>query len=125
MLQTHDRGYAVLYEADNGAIEHARLAKTDASGDLSWSEYLDIIGESMLQTSDDGYVVVGEVNEPRSACYDVGLVKVDASGHTGIRDSHPISGSFGTSWQIPPALIGQLAANSRQLAASDGPSRPV
>ena len=38
------------------------------------------------------------------------------------RDSHPISGSFGTSWQIPPAPIDQLTANSRQLAASDGPS---
>ena len=81
VLQTRDRGYGVLYEVHCGDVEYACLAKTDESGDLSWSEFLNIIGESVLQTSDDGYVVVGEVNEPYSACYDVGLVRVDASGH--------------------------------------------
>ena len=81
VLQTRDRGYVLLYEAYYGDVEYACLAKTDESGDLSWSEFLNIIGESVLQTSDDGYVVVGEVNEPYSGCYDVGLVRVDASGH--------------------------------------------
>jgi len=81
VLQTRDRGYVLLYEAYSGNVEHACLAKTDESGDLSWSAFLDIIGESVLQTSDDGYIVVGEVNEPTSAYYDVGLVRVDASGH--------------------------------------------
>jgi hypothetical protein len=82
VIQTRDRGYVVLFDACSGAVEHACLAKTDGSGNLTWSEFLNIIGESVLQTSDDGYVVVGEVNEPNSACFDVGMVKVDASGHT-------------------------------------------
>jgi hypothetical protein len=81
VLQARDCGYVLLYQRYIGDVEYACLAKTDASGVLSWSEFLPIIGESALQTSDGGYVVVGEVDEPYAECYDVGLVMVDASGH--------------------------------------------
>jgi hypothetical protein len=81
VLQTRDRGYVVLYETYFGDVEYSCLAKTDAAGSLSWSEFLNIIGESVLETGDGGYVVVGEVDEPHAECHDVGLVRVDASGH--------------------------------------------
>ncbi len=81
VLQARDCGYVLLYQTYIGEVEYTCLVKTDASGVSSWSEYLPINGEAVLQTSDGGYVVVGEVDEPDAECYDVGLVMVDASGH--------------------------------------------
>jgi hypothetical protein len=85
--QTSDGGYvfAGYVNFHAGTLLDAYLAKTDPSGTLLWEKAFggaDIdMAECVQQTSDGGYVLVGETESYGAANYDVYLVKTDASGN--------------------------------------------
>jgi hypothetical protein len=87
VTQTSDGGYIVAgttysYGAGNGDIW---LIKTDASGSEEWSELFGgsevEYGESVTETSDGGYIVVGSTMSYATGHSDVWLIKTDADGN--------------------------------------------
>ena len=84
--QTADGGYIIVgHTTSYGAGDYdVYLVKTDGSGTEEWSQayggsYMDI-GEGVQQTSDGGYILVGETKSYGAGDYDVYLIKTDASG---------------------------------------------
>lgn len=84
LIQTSDGGYALtgsIVNANTDA-EDMFLAKFSATGEISWfktwGNMMEDYGESLVQTSDDGYIVVGNTNS--TAQNDVFLTKFDADG---------------------------------------------
>jgi hypothetical protein len=85
---TQDGGFIVvgtncLYGGGRGDV---LLVKTDSQGTTSWvrtfgGEY-DDWGNSVQQTRDGGYVVVGNTSFPGAVASDVWLIKTDANGDT-------------------------------------------
>jgi len=91
-----DQGYSLQQTTDGGYILAGRtnsfgaggydmyLVKTDANGDSLWTRTYgggsDEDGESVVQTTDGGYIVAGWTG--RYPYYDVYLVKTDANGDT-------------------------------------------
>jgi len=85
MVQTSDGGYALAgYTESFGAGDlDYWLVKTDSDGNMMWNQTYGGTGYdeavSMVQTSDDGYVLVGWGNSFEDG--DVWLVKTDVSGN--------------------------------------------
>jgi len=86
--QTTDGGYVVAgwtYSYGSGGAD-AYLIKTNASGDTLWTRTYggadDDYGYWGQQTSDGGYIVVGETNSYGAGGWDVYLIKTNASGDT-------------------------------------------
>jgi hypothetical protein len=87
--QTQDGGYIIsgeTYSFGPAGYSNVYLIKTNASGNLVWSQtfyggnYWDI-GRSVQQTQDGGYIITGDTH-PTSAWYkDVYMIKTDASGN--------------------------------------------
>ena len=86
VAQTSDGGYIVTgttysYGAGNGDIW---LIKTDADGNQEWDELFGgsevEYGESVAETSDGGYIVVGSTMSYATGHSDVWLIKTDAHG---------------------------------------------
>ena len=88
MAQTSDSGYIIVGSTTSygAGSNDVYLIKTDALGDTVWTRTyggsnLDQ-GNSVLQTSDGGYVLAGWTNSFGAGNYDVYLIKTDASGDT-------------------------------------------
>jgi hypothetical protein len=92
--QTDDQGYIVVATTEPIVISemtsatNVLLIKTDAMGDTVWTKSLGESGRkehgrSVQQTADGGYIVLGIIfsGGPECACYDVWLIKTDASGN--------------------------------------------
>lgn len=85
--QTIDNGYVVTgiiepYEED---VRDLWLIKTDANGNEEWNKTFggvenDDYGYSVQQTSDGGYLILGETNSYGSGSGDVWLIKTDING---------------------------------------------
>ena len=95
--QTFDNGYIVAgYTYSFGAGSHdVFLFKTDANGNLLWSKtyggpYSDM-GISVLQTSDQGYVIAGNTDSYSPGSYDVYLIKTDSNGNTSCNQGSPLT----------------------------------
>ena len=87
LIQTSDGGYAIAGATTSfGAGElDVYLVKLDANGNLQWTKTIGgpeiEEGNSLLQTSDGGYVIAGYTASFGAGKADVYLVKLDANGN--------------------------------------------
>jgi|GEM_PF-1432325 len=85
--QTDDGGYILAgwTESEGEGGKDAWLAKTDASGNLVWSETMggekDDAASSVIQTANPGYVLAGWTQSTDSGNSDAWLVKTGSSGN--------------------------------------------
>ena len=89
IIQTIDGGYAVAGETNSFGAGGSDfyIVKFDASGTLQWSRTIGGAGNesanSIIQTTDGGYVVAGYTGSFGAGGNDVYIVKLDASGTLG------------------------------------------
>jgi len=91
-----EKGYSVQQTADGGYIIAGKtnsfgngynvyLIKTDSAGNIVWTKNFGGIGDdegySVWQTSDGGYVIVGDTYSFGAVNSDVYLIKTDANGN--------------------------------------------
>jgi len=87
LIQTSDGGYAIAgYTKSFGAGEaDVYVVKLDAKGNLQWTRTIGgrgyEIGNSLIQTSDGGYVIAGSTTSFGAGGEDVYVVKLDAKGN--------------------------------------------
>jgi hypothetical protein len=81
LIQTSDGGYAIAgdtYSFNTMGGADVWLIKTDVDGSMQWQESfggpLADVGRSLVQTSDGGYAIAGDINQ------DIYLVKTYANG---------------------------------------------
>ena len=88
--QTSDGGYIIAgrtNSSDRGEkdLDDVYLLKTDAEGNLIWNKTYggdrSDEGHSVLETSDGGYVIVGETSSFGERATDVYLIKIDSEGN--------------------------------------------
>ncbi len=86
IIQTTDGGYAVSGETTSFGAGNfdAYIMKLDNNGMLQWARTVggtgDEYGESIIQTTDGGYAVVGYTNSFGAGDYDMDILKLDAAG---------------------------------------------
>ena len=85
--QTSDGGYVVVGSTNShGRREDVYLIKTDENGDVLWTRTFGggnwDQGESVLQTSDGGYVIAGNLACGWSGVCDIYVIRTDAQGDT-------------------------------------------
>jgi len=90
VIQTNDRGYAIVGWTDSfgAGYEDFWLVKTDSVGNMQWNRTYGgaspaMFGEraySIIQTSDEGYAMVGETSSFGAGSRDFWLVKTDSNG---------------------------------------------
>ena len=81
--QTTDGGYIVTGNSIINYVQRVYLAKTDASGNVSWEKIhgsASCTGRAVRQTQDQGYIVAGTIATPGSNGIQIYLLKTDANG---------------------------------------------
>jgi hypothetical protein len=106
--QTSDGGYIITGSTasyGNGE-DDVWLIKTDADGNELWDKTygysIHDSGSEVKQTSDGGYIIVGDVNTDGGGSGDIWVIKTDIDGNmvwnkTFDGHGHPISHDYGTS----------------------------
>ncbi len=88
MIQTSDNGFALAGDTDSYGEGNTDmwLVKTDANGKAEWNRTYGGIGDdtahSVIQTKDDGFVLVGSTTSYGAGDHDWWFVKIDASGQS-------------------------------------------
>lgn len=86
--QTSDGGYIIGADLDNfdGQSYNVYLIKTNANGDVLWEKTFGgndyDYGGSAQQTTDGGYVIVGNTRSIGAGLFDVYLIKTNSNGDT-------------------------------------------
>jgi hypothetical protein len=81
VVATYDGGFAVVAERSipEGGLQRTYMIKMDALGDTLWAMEFDFapgVGNSIAQTADSGYVVVGDISLPSGG--EVALLRLGA-----------------------------------------------
>lgn len=85
--ETSDRGYIVIGNTEplGTGTKDVYLVKTGSNGDILWSKTFGgnggDDGNSVMETSDGGYIIAGETGSYGAGGYDVYLVKTDSNGN--------------------------------------------
>jgi len=94
--QTFDGGYIVVgtsWSSDDSQYD-VYLVKTDPLGDTLWTRTYGgpdwDVGRCVRQTSDGGYIVVGDTYSFGAGQCDVYLIKTDSRGLTGVKERHQV-----------------------------------
>jgi hypothetical protein len=86
--QTKDGGYIIVGETDSygAGMLDVYLIKTDQNGDTLWTRTYggedDDVGNSVLQTSDGGYIIAGWTGSFDAKAWDIYLIKTNENGDT-------------------------------------------
>lgn len=83
--QTTDGGYIIVGEVGGSWLWDVQVTKADANGDLVWQKSFGKSngpdhGHDVLQTSDGGYIVLGDTSTYGAGGYDLWLIKLAADG---------------------------------------------
>lgn len=86
IIQTRDGGYALAGSAtSNSGYTDFCLVKISSQGDLQWTKTFggqkDDNANSLVQTTDEGYVLAGTTYSLATGNYNAWLVKIDSSGN--------------------------------------------
>jgi hypothetical protein len=87
VLQTSDNGYIISGRTESfGSLSDVYLIRTDSLGDTLWTKtyggFHIETGWSVLQTSDEGFIIAGTTHSFGAGESDVYLIKVNTSGDT-------------------------------------------
>ena len=86
LIQTGDEGFAIAGTRDYFGVNASDfwLVRTDANGDMLWNRTYGGIGENtataLVQTSDGGFAVAGDINTLEPNLIDFWLVRTDSNG---------------------------------------------
>jgi len=86
LIQTSDGGYAIagFTKSFGAGREDVYVVKLDANGNLQWTRTIggenEDLGNSLIQTSDGGYVIAGYTESFGAGGRDVYVVKLDKNG---------------------------------------------
>jgi hypothetical protein len=87
VVESSDDGYVIVgetYSFGAGAYD-IYFVKTDSAGNVLWSKTFggagNDFGESVVSTSDYGYVLAGYTSSFGAGAYDIYLVKTDSAGN--------------------------------------------
>ncbi len=87
VAQTSDGGYIITGSYDSGLVMNYDLwlIKTDSNGDHEWNqtfsgEFTGDDGRYVMQTPDDGYLVVGTIGRGLNGNADIWLIKTNETG---------------------------------------------
>ena len=83
--QTTDGGYIIVGSVGGSWLWDLQVTKADANGDLVWQKSFGKSdgpdhGSDILQTSDGGYIVLGDTSSYGQGGYDLWLIKLAADG---------------------------------------------
>jgi hypothetical protein len=87
LIQTSDGGYAIagITTSFSAGEADVYVVKLDAKGNLQWTKTIggkkEDVGNSLIQTSDGGYVIAGSTTSFGAGEADVYVVKLDAHGN--------------------------------------------
>ncbi len=88
VVQTNDGGYIIVGETHSygAGSSDVYLIKTDVNGDTLWTRTYGgngaDVGSSVVQTSDDGYIIAGYTESYGVGDEDVYLIRIDVNGDT-------------------------------------------
>ncbi len=105
IIQTTDGGYLLLVWIDSLTLtdRNGWLIKTDSNGNHEWNktygESVEVIPNALIQTSDGGYAIAGDIRPSPVGPYQFWLVKLNATGSIEWEYDYGYSGEYAGTWE--------------------------
>ena len=124
VIQTSDNGYVLVGKISSSDVNqefYFWLVKTDSNGNEQWNKTFGSAGcdneaNSVIQTSDGGYVLAGFTNAYRSGNYNALLVKTDSLGNFSWTQTYAGTGQL--TYTTLPTVFGSNGSNGNNYAYS-------